>query len=89
MKKYILRPWWLPIFLAFSLGGQNLIIFKTFAYAEDTLTSFQQEVIYAKQKHEAIVSKVTDPGLLMEGQKNESLEKEASSLLDELTKKGD
>lgn len=78
MKKYIFYPRWLPIYLAFSLVAADFIYFKSFAYAEDTLAAFQQEVIYAKQKQQAIVPNINDA----------ALEKEAQSLLMELEQKG-
>ena len=78
MKKCNLWPRWLPIFLAFSLVGLSFIIFKTFAYAEDNIAAFQQEVIYAKQKQVDVTPKNSDA----------TLEKEAQSLLQELSEKG-
>ncbi|OIO39264.1 MAG: hypothetical protein AUJ72_01065 [Candidatus Omnitrophica bacterium CG1_02_46_14] len=61
MKKYVLYPQWLPIFLALSLWAMGFFYFKSFAYAEDSVASFEQEVIYAKQKHQAIVSQINGP----------------------------
>src|SRR3989338_7682633 len=78
MKKYIFHLQWLPIFLAFSLGVMFFLIFKTFAYADDGVAAFQQEVAYAKQKHEAILLHAS----------GNTMEKEAENLLDELAKKG-
>lgn len=78
MNKYNLYPRCLPILLAFSLVGQNFIIFKTFAYAEDSVAAFQHDVIYAKQKQQEIAPKNSDA----------ALEKEAQNLLQELSKKG-
>ena len=85
MKKIILYLQWT---LVFSLGATDFISLKTFAYAEDSVTAFQQEIVYAKQKHDAIVSKMNDTGFLMDQKKNDALEKEAVNLLEELATKG-
>ena len=78
MRKCIFHLQGLSVFLVFSLGAASLFIFKTFAYAADSVAAFQQEVAYAKQKHEAIISHAN----------GNAMEKEAENLLEELAKKG-
>ncbi len=74
--------------MAFSPEQNGFVSFTSFAFAEDSVSSFQQEIVYAKQKHDDIVSKVNEPSLIVEDKKDDRLEKEAGGLLNELTAKG-
>ncbi|GEM_PF-1122219 len=68
MKKYFLLVLRLPCFLALFLWLQDSMISKTFLYADDSLSGLQQEVVYAKQKHEAIVTKMDAVQSLLDSQ---------------------
>src|SRR3989338_2670081 len=94
MKKYFLLALRLPCFLALFLGLQDSVIPKTFLYADDSLSGLQQEVIYAKQKHQTIVTKMDavqslldsqqltpDPGVKDDSKNQASLESEPSKEL--------
>ncbi|MBI2095504.1 MAG: TolC family protein [Candidatus Omnitrophica bacterium] len=56
MRKTAFFPLILPFFLGLSFVLDGSGIYKTFVYAED-LGAFQQEIVLAKQKHQAILHK--------------------------------
>ncbi len=85
MKKCIFYLHCMPIYLVLSLGITDFVFFKPFAYADDGVAAFEQEVIYAKQKHEAILLQANGNGLLTDDQRNQG----AQNFLDELAKKSD
>ena len=87
MKKYFLLALRLPCFLALFLWLQDSVIPKTFLYADDSLNGLQQEVIYAKQKHQAIATKMDAVQALMDSQQTLNLKEDAQQLMQELDKK--
>src|SRR3989338_6284938 len=89
MKKYILLAARLPFFLALLLWLQDSVIPKTFLYADDSINNFQQEIIYAKQKHEAISTKMDVVQAFMDSQQALTLQEEAQKLMQEVAEKDD
>ena len=87
MKKYFLLALRLPCFLVLFLCLQGSVVSKTFLYAEDGLSGLQQEVIYAKQKHQAISAKMDAVQALMDSQQTFTLQEEAQKLMQELSEK--
>lgn len=65
----------------------DCVFFGTFARADDSLNSFQQEIIFAKQKQADISQKIDLIHSVLDQEKSDSLQKEADQLLDELSKK--
>ncbi len=89
MKKYFLLALRLPCFLALFSCLQDSVIPKTFLYADDSISNFQQEVIYAKQKHEIISTKMDAVQAFMDSQQALTLRGEAQKLMQELAEKDD
>src|SRR3989338_7321621 len=87
MKKYFLPALRLPCFLALFLCLQDFVIPKTFLYADESLSCLQQEVIYAKQKHQEISAKMEAMQALMDSQQTFDLKEDAQPLTQEPDKK--
>ena len=70
MRKNLSLFFGVLFFSALFLWQQDLPISKTFAYAyaEDGLNTLQQEVIYAKQKQQAITAKMDAVHATLDGE---------------------
>ncbi|MBI3315691.1 MAG: TolC family protein [Candidatus Omnitrophica bacterium] len=66
MKKTFLIPFTGLAVFTFTLLSDSSSLFKTFAYAEENLASFQQEVLLAKEKHRALTDKMKAVRLSMD-----------------------
>jgi len=78
-----------PIILVLSvLSTDSFMIYKSFAYAEDNLNSFQQDIISAKQKQQSIRSEMDNVGMTLDRQKALMLQQEAQNLIDEMMRDG-
>ena len=67
----------------------GLALFSSvFCYAEDSLNSFQQEIVVAKQKQQNISQKMDSISLALDKEKSVFLESQADSLIKELTRDG-
>ncbi len=71
-----------PFMVGFAL------FFSVFCYAEESLNSFQQEIVYAKQKQQSIAQKMDSVNVALDQEKSVYLEKEAQDLITELTRSG-
>ena len=69
MKKYSFLSLRWPYLLALCLVLQDFTIPKTFSYAEDGINTFQQEILYAKQKQQTITAKMDAAHLLLDSEK--------------------
>lgn len=75
-------------FLSLSFLLSHSIVCRSVAHAaEETLTSFQQEVVTAKEKHRAISGKMETVHLLLDNEKARALQTEADQLLKGLMSK--
>ena len=77
-----------PMVLALSLFFSAFSLSKTFVYADDSLSTLQQEVIFAKEKHQAVAGKASVVSSMLDQDKTSVLQNEADRLIQELTEKG-
>lgn len=88
MKKYSFLSLRWPYLLALCLVLQDFTIPKTFSYAEDGINTFQQEILYAKQKQQTITAKMDAAHLLLDSEKTRTLQEDAQALMQELAERG-
>ncbi len=87
MKKILSRaPWGLSGFVI-SFVAVTCLVSKDLVYADDNLSSFQQEILFAKQKQHDISEKMGMIHQMLDQEKSSSLKKEAENLIEELSKK--
>lgn len=69
------------------LFGQLIIfdVYKSFVYAEESVNSLMQDVVYAKQKREDLTKKVESIDRVMDTEKSKLLKEEADRLIAELS----
>ncbi len=63
----------------------NLSIYKSFSYADESMTSLVQDVVYAKQKQQIIATKVETINTAIENEKSKLMTSEADRLIQELS----
>jgi len=88
MKKYTRPPCGLAFCLAVSIGLGVSFFAAPPVLAEESLNAFQQEIIAAKQKHQAISGKMEAVDQVFEDQKGVALIEEAKNLMEELVEGG-
>ncbi|MGH7198417.1 MAG: TolC family protein [Candidatus Omnitrophota bacterium] len=84
MKKDISPPRWLAVFPAVTLGLGLFSFSPLSAFADERLSTFQQEIIAAKEKQHAISAKMGAMEELFEEQRGADLDKEAKRLMEDL-----
>lgn len=75
------------LFLSLSLFESDFFVSKSLLYADDNLKLLQQEVIYAKEKQQAIPGKIDTIGSLLEKERFSSQGTEAENFIRDLIKK--
>ena len=87
MKKHTYTTLGLSLFLSTCLAAGGSPLIKNFAYAEDNVNALQQDIIYAKQKQQAISGKVESVNLYMDNEKSRYLQEEAEGMIQQLVEK--
>src|SRR3989338_4470396 len=75
----------ISILAVFLFQILSLFIYKSFVYAEDSMSALVQDVVYAKQKQQAITGKVEAINTVIRSEKTKFLKSEADRLIEELT----
>jgi len=88
MKKYVHPPRGLAVFLALALGLGLPSFSSPSALADETLNTFQQEIIAAKQKQQAVSGKMEAIHEMFDEQKGVALKEEAHRMVDDLVTGG-
>ncbi len=84
MKKYTYSSRRFSLRLIVTLLGVYFLFFKSLGYSDDSLSSLQQEVIYAKEKQRMIAQKSASITVAVDPEQNKPLENQADSLMKEL-----